>query len=114
MKVKKQLLGLFICMLMVAMMPMAAGTNVADDTYEEEPTQLGSCTLRGFITKPTLVNGGHYIQFRVLYLHYSSRSLGQTEQGVLRGFQKITLPNDFTGYLGNHWCWARFSCPLDM
>ncbi|MBN1280535.1 MAG: hypothetical protein JXA00_02690 [Candidatus Thermoplasmatota archaeon] len=75
---------------------------------EEQPTDLGWTFLRGFITKPSLTNAGQDVQFRAILVHYRTHIFGVSQRGVLRGFQKIVLPNDYTGILGNHYVFARF------
>lgn len=113
MKVKKKIIGLLVCMLVLMTIPLAAGIEITPEP-EEEPVQLGSTVLRGIITKPRLTVGGHYITFRALRLHYRVRSLGETKSGLLRGFQKITVSTDFMGFLGNHYVLARFSEAADI
>jgi len=109
----KKIIGLFLCMLMLAMIPLAAGIDIAPDA-EEETLQLGSTFMFGIITKPSLRNGGHSIVFRAVWLKYRTRGIGEIQSGTLRLFQKLTLPNDFMGFVGNHFVMARFSGALDV
>ncbi|MEM0467191.1 MAG: hypothetical protein QXL17_04765 [Candidatus Thermoplasmatota archaeon] len=102
-------------MLMLATIPMVAAVEIKTTTPPEEgTTDIGSTFIRGIITRPRLVNGGHHIQFRAIYVHYRTRSIGETQYGTLRLFQKLVLNNDFIGFVGKHYVFARFDGKLDV
>lgn len=109
----KKVLAIFICMLMLTLIPVAAGATT-EPTKDPQTTDLGYTFIRGIITKPQLTNGGHYISFRCIYVHYMTKGIGSKESGVLHMFQKITIDNNFAGYIGDHFIFARFNGKLDM
>lgn len=98
----------------------------AKDTYDFESNwstlevkmpvmvDLGSTFLRGVITKPRMIHGGHDITFRAIRLHYNSNSFTEHKIGVCPFFTKIVLPNDFKGVLRNHYVLASFNGKLDI
>ena len=114
MNVKRKVLGIFICIMMLATIPLAAGIAANSEPEDPEPTAIGRTFIRGIITKPSLTNGGSDITFRCMYVHYRTRGIGESQTGVLRLFQKITLENDFIGHVGNHWVFAIFDGQLDV
>lgn len=112
---RKKMMGLFMCMLMLATIPMVTAVETETTTPpEEETTDIGATFIRGLITRPRLVNGGRHIEFRAIYVHYRTRSIGESQTGTLKLLQKLTLNNDFTGFVGNHYIFARFDGKLDV
>jgi len=87
------------------MIPITTGLKAEQET---KPADLGWTFVRGVITKPVLTNGGNDVTFRAIFVHYHTYIFGLPQKGVLRGFQKITLPNDYIGILNNHYVFARF------
>jgi hypothetical protein len=79
---KRKLIGLFVCMLLVATIPLAAGVT---EEKHEEPTDgiLGWTIIRGWIMN--LQKDGNTLKFRALRLHYTEFSGMETATGVLRG-----------------------------
>ncbi len=112
---RKKIMGLLMCMLMLATIPMVAAVDIkANQPSEGEPTAIGSTFIRGFITRPRLVNGGKDIQFRAIYVHYRTRSIGEIQTGTLKLLQKLVLENDFIGFVGKHYVFAIFDGSLDI
>jgi hypothetical protein len=112
---RKKMMGLFLCILMIATIPMVAAVNTKTTIPPGEgTTDMGSTFIRGFITKPKLINGGHYISFRAIFVHYNTHSIGETQSGTLKMLQKLTLDNDFTGFVGSHYIFAKFDGKLDI
>jgi hypothetical protein len=109
----KKIIALFMCMLMLTLIPVVAGST-DKPTNDPRITDIGFSLVRGFITKPQLTNGGHFITFRCISVHYMCRGIGHKEIGTLHMFQKITVENNFAGYIGNHFIMARFSGDLDI
>ena len=100
-----KLVGIGICMLFLAMIPVAAGVN----TNNTETGKIGWTTLQGFtLTQPKLVNGGALISFRCLFVHYVGQGIGQRVTGIRYGGQEMVIPANFNGILMNHiilgWC----------
>ena len=102
-----------MCTLMLTLIPAVAGST-DQPTNNSQPADIGFTIIRGFITKPQLTNGGHFITFRCISVHYMVRGFGQKEMGTLHMLQKITVCNNFAGYIGNHFILARFNGPMDI
>jgi hypothetical protein len=103
----KKILAILMCMLVMMLIPVAAGATT-EQQNDPQASQIGSTFIRGIITKPDLVNGGHYVAFRCIWVHYSTRGIGQQQSGCLHLFQKIVLKNNFQGFVGNHFIMAHF------
>ena len=93
MKVKRKIIGIFICMLLLTTIPLAAGVTVEKETeHEEEPVGIfGITIIRGWISN--VKQRGTDITFRAIRLHYITISGMEKSMGVLR-FEKCTV-NDF-------------------
>lgn len=109
----KKVLAVFMCMLTLTLITLAAGA-MNTPTNDPQTTDIGYTFVRGFITKPQLADGGHSISFRCIYVHYMYRGFGEKQFGILHMFQKIVVDNQFAGYIGNHYIFARFDGQLDF
>lgn len=101
----KKILGIFMCMLVMTMIPVAAGAT----TNNKETGKIGWTTLQGFtLTQPKQINGGALISFRCLFVHYAVQGIGQRTTGIRYGGQEMVIPANFNGILMNHmimgWC----------
>ena len=95
----KKILGIFICMLVMTMIPVAAGATTEQN---KEPAKIGWTTLQGFIFGVHEVNGGAIIEFRCLFVHYVGQGLGQRTTGFRYGGQMMAIPGAFKGVLMPH------------
>lgn len=105
--VRKKIIGIFVCMLLLTMIPVAAGINGQEEA--PEPGKIGWTTLQGFLlTQPKSVNGGALIMFRCLFVHYVAQGLGQRVTGFRYAGQIMVIPGTFHGLMANHiimgWC----------
>jgi hypothetical protein len=100
----KKILGIFICMLVMTMIPVAAGTNIETP----QPSKLGTTFVQGIITQPKIENNGALMSFRCIFVHYNTIGVTQGQTGFLWGWQRLVLPGDFHGIIGNHFIAARF------
>ena len=101
----KKILGIFICMLVMTMIPVAAG---ATTNQNAQPSKIGWTTVQGIIMGVHEVNGGALIEFRCLFVHYVGQGLGQRTTGFRFGGQMMVIPGSFKGALMPHvimgWC----------
>jgi hypothetical protein len=102
----KKILGIFICMLVMTMIPVAAGATTHQNP---QPSKIGWTTFQGItLTQPKSVNGGALITFKCLFVHYVCQGLGQRTTGFRYGGQEMIIPGTFHGLMSNHviagWC----------
>ena len=84
---KKKMIGLLICLLLVATIPIAAGMTV-NDGDNTGTTALKKTFIIGLITNPVVT--GRTITFRALWCHY--RVLGGGQKGTIT-MQKVIVEN---------------------
>ena len=96
---KNKIVGIFMCMLVLTMVPVAAGATVLQDA---EPSDIGWTTLQGFIFGLREINGGALIEFRCIFVHYVGQGLGQRVTGFRYGGQMMVIPGEFRGALMPH------------
>jgi hypothetical protein len=93
----KKILGISICMLVMSMIPVAAGATI---NQNPEPTGIGYTTIQGFIFGMHDINGGQLKEFRCIFVHYVAQGLGQRSTGVRYFGQIMVIPGDgFKGLL---------------
>jgi hypothetical protein len=102
----KKILGIFMCMLVMTMIPVAAGATTNNNS---QPSKIGWTTIQGItLTQPKQINGGALITFKCLFVHYACQGLGQRTTGIRYGGQEMVVPSNFNGILMNHvvmgWC----------
>ena len=94
-----------MCTLVLMLIPAAAG---ATTEQSKDPSKIGTTFIRGIITRPKLENGGHYVSFHAIWVHYNTWGIGEHQSGFLHLFQRIVLKNNFQGYVGDHIIMAHF------
>jgi hypothetical protein len=95
----KKILGIFICMLVMTMIPVAAGATV---NKNPQPSNIGWTTVQGFIFGLKELNGGALLEFRCLFVHYIGQGMGQRTTGFRYGGQMMVIPGEFRGALMPH------------
>ncbi len=81
MKVKRKIIGIFICMLMLTTIPLAAGMTVDNEPDDPETTAIGRTIIRGFVFNYKPSGFGH--KFLALRIHYTEITGTQRTSGVL-------------------------------
>ena len=100
----KKIVGIILCTLMLAAIPVAAGTS--SDTDTEKTGIFGKTYVRGFILGSR--TEGIVTSFFALLVHYRTYSLfGETDSGVLV-FQKVSFIGKFSGHLGRFYVMGTF------
>jgi len=95
----KKILGIFMCMLVMTMIPVAAGATTNQD---KEPSAIGWTTLQGIIFGVRQINGGALYEFRCLFVHYVGQSIAARVTGFRYGGQMMVIPGTFRGALMPH------------
>ena len=110
---KKKVIGILVCMMMLAMIPIAAGLNSdmtcteTEPIIETTPIEGKKTFIVGIVTKPHLVLFGQFISFRAVRVRYFIRGEGRTVS--VRNLQKLTFKNDYRGLVANHFVLAVFN-----
>jgi hypothetical protein len=102
---KKKIIGCFICLQLLILIPIAAGTTIQQENHT---TQMGWTTLQGIIYGLHEINNGAVIEFKCLFVHYVEQGLGERITGFRYGTQMMAIPGSFRGLLLPHiivgWC----------
>ena len=103
---KKKILGVLLCMLMLATIPVAAGMQYDTETEEESLGLFSETTVNGFILGSS--TAGFKTSFFALFVKYSISNLfGEEESGVLI-LQRVTFFGKFTGNIANFYISGTF------
>jgi hypothetical protein len=106
---KKQLIGVLICLMMLATIPIAAGMNCTTEPTCAQPagdTELGKTFVIGFIFGARFM--GNTVSFRSVMVRY--RILGQGTAGNVNFPHKMTFRGGFkTGIMTGHFVCAFFN-----
>ena len=83
MNVKRKVLGIFICVLMLATIPLAAGMAVDSEPGdpETEATDVGRTIIRGLVLNYRSTGLGH--KFFALRIHYTEITATTRTMGVI-------------------------------
>ena len=77
--IKKKMLGIFACMLLIATIPLAAG--MSESELDPEPTDIGRVWLRGLLFRCNHIgNENHALALR---LHYIEITLTERTSGMV-------------------------------
>ena len=82
---KKILIGIVLCMLLLASIPLTTGAKVKEEQDEEPVDLVGLTWVRGWIVNPRIVLG--MISARALRLHYIELTGMETHAGIVRAKQ---------------------------
>ena len=117
---KKKIIGILVCIMLMAMIPVAAGLNCETQTTEiksisdngPEPEGLLDRTIiRGIVMFPRATRDGDF-KFFAIRLHYTTIALGEVKTGSIL-LRSITLPNVPNGLIGNFYILCSFRGNLD-
>jgi len=117
---KKKVIGILVCMMLMAVMPAAAGLNCDTETTEtkiifnNEPEPEGlldKTIMRGVVLFPRSTFGGEF-RFFALRIHYTTIYMGGIKSGTIL-LRSITLPSIPNGFIGNFYIIGSFRGNLD-
>ena len=93
---KKKIIGILICVMMVSTIPVVAGTTMdAEPIVEtkEDPTSLlGVTFVAGYVLNPTETQFGRINANAVVLLYYD-RGIIQKDAGIVTGLKKVSFKN---------------------
>ena len=79
---KKKMMGIFVCMLMLATVPLAAGAVDSEQDAETTDSIFGWTIIRGFIGN--LKKQGNDLYFRAIRLHYTEITGMEMSTGIIK------------------------------
>jgi hypothetical protein len=103
----KKILGIFVCMLVMTMIPVAAGATA--DTSKTHTSDMGQTYVLGIITQPKPEMNGAMQSFRCIFVNWRTVGFTQAQTGFLWGWQRLYVSSDFHGVISNHFIFARFA-----
>ena len=81
MNIKRKILGIFICVLMLATIPLAAGMTEDSEPNDPQTTELGRTIIRGFVFNYRPTGLGH--KFFALRIHYTEITARTRTTGIV-------------------------------
>ena len=110
---KSKVVGILVCMMMLATIPIAAGLN-SEVGYECGTTGIFDKTIiRGIVLFPKVSQDGKTINFLALRLSFRTIYLDGITHGIVK-FQCIQIPSNFKGYFGKFYIIGTFRGSLDI
>ena len=79
---KKKMMGIFVCMLMLATLPLAAGAVHSEPDAETTDSVFGWTVIRGWVGN--IKKEGNDLYFRCIRLHYSEITGMESSFGVIK------------------------------
>lgn len=110
---KKTLLYVPFCLFLFLLPPITAGMMTSEQsTGELWPKDW--TILIGLVTRHRHVhiNGGEYVEFNALFVHYRTHWFGNIRAGFFHRFEKIVMPAFHYGLLSAHLIAAKFNMGL--
>jgi len=102
----KKILAVLLCMLMVAVVPVATGMQCGPETDDVSAGLFSRTVVRGFILGSR--TEGMVTSFFALSVYYTTYSLfGEEESGVLV-LQTVRFIGKFTGHMGRFYVSGTF------
>ena len=109
---KKKVIGILVCMMLMAVIPAAAGLNC--NTEPEVGTEgivKERIIMRGLIVNPHTTFGGKFA-FIGIRVHYTAIGIQGVRRGILH-MQRITLPDTPNGIITNGYMLISFRGHID-
>lgn len=106
-------MGILMCIVLVAAVPIAAGAIIPKDQTSQPANLFDVTTIRGIVLFKRTVDGGKDLRFFALRLHYSTISLnGDHRSGVMK-LRPILIPNSMKGFYTRFYIFATFHGSID-
>ncbi len=110
---KSKAIGILVCMMMLATIPIAAGLNSEVGSKCETTGIFDKTIIRGIVLYPRISQDGKTINFLALRLSFRTIYLDGITHGIVK-FQRIQIPNNFKGYFGKFYIIGTFRGSLDI
>ena len=110
---KTKLIGILICMMLLATIPIAAGL---DDEIESRGKITGifdRTMIRGIVLFPSRSQDGKTINFFAIRLTFKTINFEGLTWRVIK-LQRVQIPSNFKGYLGRYYIHGLFRGSLHL
>lgn len=102
----KKIIGIALCVLMLTLIPTAAGLQSAPEEAEGADGLLKRTVVKGFIFNPK--TEGRTTTFLALFIQYTTYGLmGETDSGVVV-LRRVSFNGRFTGFMGKFYVQGSF------
>jgi len=109
---KKKIIGILVCVMLMAVIPAAAGLQVDTEPQEETTGLLKQrIVMRGLVLNPHTTLGGKFA-FIGIRVHYTAIGIQGVQRGVLH-LQRIVLPDTPKGLITNGYMIVSFRGDID-
>ena len=112
----KKILAIFMCMLVIALIPVAAGAATNQTQDPQASGLIRHYSVVGIIAFKHDTNGQHSVTFRCVWVHFNAHDFGAKSTGVLRGLQKLTVDtkSNWHGSIYAHFIMGTFDGSFDF
>lgn len=110
---RSKVVGLFICMMILTTIPLAAGLNLKNKPDCQISDILAKTTIRGIVLYPRISQDGKTINFLALRLHYRTINPEGVNYGIVK-LHYFQIPKNFNGYFGNYYIFGTFRGKLNL
>ena len=103
----RKLIGILMCTLLLAAIPMAAGMAIPKEQKSQTTSILDFTILRGIVLFKRVTDNGKTLQFFALRVHYTTIGIGGFKSGVLK-LRPLAIPNSLRGMYIRFYIFAIF------
>lgn len=107
-----KILGVFIGIMMLTTIPVAAGMNFKIAQQEQPTVLLGRTIIRGVALFPRISKDGS-IHLFAIRLSFKTLSYEGLTRGVIK-LQQLQIPKNFNGFLGRFYIYGTFIGTLNL
>ena len=104
---KSKVVGVLVCMMMLATIPIAAGLNCEIEPECKTTDIFAKTTIRGIVLFPRISQDGKTINFLAIRLNFRTIEPDGINYGVVK-LHRFQIPKNFNGYLGNYYIFGSF------
>lgn len=104
---KSKVVGVLVCMMMLATIPIAAGLNCKVGSKCETTDIIAKTTIRGIVLFPRISQDGKTINFLAIRLAFRTIKPDGITHGMVK-LHRFQIPKNFNGYLGNYYIFGSF------
>jgi len=107
-----KIVGIFVCIMILTTIPVAAGMKFKTAQREESTALFGKTIIRGLALFPRITKTGNIILFAIR-LSFKTFSIEGLTRGVIK-LQQLEIPKNFNGYFGRFYIYGTFIGTLNL